>query len=99
MQVTNIYDVAKELIGYFNPGSGVSIKIQLKKEQKKYKIKIMGVGNDGSLFMKQSILKFNIVTAGYTKFLSLIVINSSKTILYIDSHIEQILIEDNTSEE
>lgn len=99
MHVTNIYDSSKELIGYFNPGSGVAIKTQPRKEEGKYIIKILGVGNDGSLSIKPSKLKFDTVTVGFTKILSLQVRNNSKTRLYIDFQLEQMNTEDKTQEE
>lgn len=99
MQVTNIHDATKELIGYFNPGSGVAVKAQPKKEQTKYEVRIFGVGSDGSLSIKPSKLDFDTVTVGFSKILSLTVINKSKTNLYIDFQLEQMNIEDKSLED
>ena len=97
--MTNIYDASKELIGYFNPGSGVAVKAQPKKEQTKYELRIFGVGNDGNLSIKPSKLEFDTVTVGFTKILSLVVDNKSKTNLYIDFQLEQMDIEQKSEEE
>lgn len=99
MQVTNIYDTVKELIGYHNPGSGVAIKAPPKREQSKYELRIFGVGNDGSLSVKPAKLDFDTVTVGFSKILSLVVINKSKTNLYIDFQLEQMNIEDKSQYE
>jgi hypothetical protein len=90
MQVINVYDTHKEMIGYFNPGSGIAIKAQPKREQTKYELRVFGVGNDGDLSIKPSKLDFDTVTVGFSKILSLTVINKSKTNLYIDFHLDQI---------
>jgi len=99
VQVTNIYDTTKEMIGYFNPGSGVAIKAQQKREQSKYEVRVYGVGNDGSLSIKPSKLEFDTVTVGFTKILSLTVINKSKTNLYIDFQLDQNDTEQKSEEE
>ncbi len=99
IQVTNIYDATKEMIGYFNPGSGVAIKAQPKREQSKYEARIYGVGNDGSLSIKPSKLEFDTVTVGFTKILSLTVINKSKTNLYIDFQLDQMDIGEQSPEQ
>lgn len=99
MQVTNMYDPLKELIGYFNPGSGVAVKAQPKKEQSKYEIRIFGVGSDGTLSIKPSKLDFDTVTVGFSKILSLTVINKSKTNIYIDFELEQMDMENQSLQE
>jgi hypothetical protein len=99
MQVTNIFDTTKELIGYFNPGSGVAVRAQTKKEQTKYELRIFGVGNDGNLSIKPSKLEFDTVTVGFTKILSLTVINKSKTSIYIDFQLDQINLENKKPQE
>lgn len=99
LQVTNIYDTVKELIGYFNPGSGVAIKAEPKREQSKYELRVFGVGNDGSLSVKPSKLDYDTVTVGFSKMLSLVVINKSKTNLYIDFQLEQMNIENKSEDE
>jgi hypothetical protein len=99
MQVTNIFDNTKELIGYFNPGSGVAVRAQTKKEQTKYELRIFGVGNDGNLSIKPSKLEFDTVTVGFTKILSLTVINKSKTSIYIDFQLDQINLENKKPQE
>ena len=99
MQVTNIYDTVKECIGYFNPGSGVAVKAQPRREHSKYELRIYGVGNDGSLSIKPAKLEFETVTVGFSKILALVVINKSKTNLYIDFHLEQLGLEDKSQEE
>ena len=38
MLVTNIIDKVKELIGYFNPGCGVAVKAEPKREQTKWEL-------------------------------------------------------------
>ena len=99
MQVTNIIDTVKELIGYFNPGSGVAIKAEPKREQTKYELRVFGVGNDGILSIKPSKLDYDTVTVGFSKILSLVVVNKSKTNLYIDFQLEQMNIENKSQEE
>jgi len=99
LQVTNIYDTVKERIGYFHPGSGVAIKAQPKKDQAKYELRIFGVGNDGNLSVKPEKLDFDTVTVGFSKILSLVVINKSKTNLYIDFQLEQMNLETEHEEE
>jgi hypothetical protein len=99
MQVTNIYDTHKEMIGYFNPGSGVATQAEPKREQMKYELRVFGVGNDGNLSIKPSKLDFDTVTVGFSKILCLTVINKSKTNLYIDFQLEQINIDDQSAEE
>lgn len=99
LQVTNIYDTVKQCIGYFNPGSGVAIKAQPKREQTKYELRVMGVGSDGSLSIKPKQLEFETVTVGFNKILSLVVVNKSKTDLFISFELEQIGIEDKSENE
>jgi hypothetical protein len=99
MQVTNTYDTSKDMIGYFNPGSGVAIKGHQKKEQTKYELRVFGVGNDGNVSIKPSKLDFDTVTVGFNKILSLTVINKSKTNIYIDFQLDQMNIEDKTEKE
>lgn len=99
MQVTNIFDATKELIGYFNPGSGVAIRAQTKREQTKYELRVFGVGNDGNLSIRPSKLEFDTVTVGFNKILSLTVINKSKTNIYIDFDLEQMDCEKMSSQE
>lgn len=99
MQVINIYDTVKECIGYFNPGSGVAVKAQPRKEHSKYELRIFGVGNDGDLSIKPAKLDFDTVTVGFSKILSLVVINKSKTNLYIDFQLEQIGVDDKSEME
>jgi hypothetical protein len=99
LQITNIYDTTKELIGFYNPGSGAAIKASPKLDQTKYELKIVGAGNDGSLSIKPDLLNFSTVTVGFNKNLSLIVINKSKTNLYIDFDLQQTNTENMSEEE
>ena len=78
MQVTNIIDTVNKPIGYFNPESGVTIKAEPKREQTKYEFRVFGVGNDRILSIKLSKVDFDTVTIGFSKILSLVVLNKSK---------------------
>jgi hypothetical protein len=51
LQVSSIYDVAKDKIGYYNPGSGANYKLSdaLQRKSTKYEVCIVGAGSDGSV--------------------------------------------------
>jgi hypothetical protein len=86
LQVSSIYDVAKDKIGYYNPGSGANYKLSdaLQRKSTKYEVCIVGAGSDGSVKISPTQLDFGTVTAGFTKVLSITIFNKSQCNINID---------------
>lgn len=52
LNVKNLFDHAKNEVGYFNPGSGISMQSSINQERLvaiKKSIQIIGAGNDGTI--------------------------------------------------
>lgn len=83
----SIFDMAKNTIGFFNPGSGTQMSardlaegcMNLRKD-----IQILGAGNDGSIKISPLNLDFGTITVGFAKTLSVVVTNESNCNLYIE---------------
>lgn len=76
---TNIYDNIKDLIGFYNPGSGVMQKSALRTTKSlkdsvpqtvRYDLEIIGAGSDGILSISPKDLDFGTITVGFSKTLS-----------------------------
>jgi hypothetical protein len=77
---TNFYDQIKNLIGFYNPGSGVMQKTsktifnqtsnQVKDITARYDLEIIGAGSDGIITISPKDLDFGTITVGFSKTLS-----------------------------
>lgn len=77
--VSNMYDHVKNLIGFYNPGSGVmqraskAILNQTKTSKDstvRYELEIIGAGSDGVVSISPKDLDFGTITVGFSKTLS-----------------------------
>lgn len=87
MLVTSILESSKNALTA--TAKKTAMKTLSKQEHTKYELRVFGVGSDGSLSVKPNKLDYGTVTVGFSKILSLVVINKSKTNLYIDFQLEQ----------
>ena len=99
----NIYDNIKDLIGFYNPGSGVMQRTGKKSFKDtgipatvRYDLEIIGAGSDGVISISPQDLDFGTITVGFSKTLAVQVINKSNCNLYIELKMSQ-KIEDDTS--
>lgn len=76
---SNFYDHIKDLIGFYNPGSGVMQKTAIKTMKSlegstpstiRYDLEIIGAGSDGILSISPKDLDFGTITVGFSKTLS-----------------------------
>lgn len=88
---TNFYDHVKNLIGFYNPGSGVMQRraaLEHTKSSKdttiRYDLEIIGAGSDGVISISPKNLDFGTITVGFSKTLSVQVVNKSNCNLYIE---------------
>ena len=103
----NICDHIKNMIGFYNPGSGLlqaTNRNSLTKSLKdspyqaiRYDLEIIGAGSDGIISISPQQLDFGTITVGFSKTLSVVVINKSNTNLYVELKMGQ-KIEENTKE-
>ena len=103
---TNFYDHLKELVGFYNPGSGLmktggsmikSTKALPSVPQTvRYDIEIIGAGSDGVLTLSPKDIDFGTITVGFAKTMSVTVINKSNCNLYIELKMAQRVEEDGT---
>jgi hypothetical protein len=102
----NIYDHVKNMIGFYNPGSG-TMQRQGKSQTKflqdqsqytvRYDLEIIGAGSDGLITINPKNIDFGTITVGFAKTLSVEVINKSNCNLYVELKMAQ-KIEDNAKE-
>ena len=102
---TNLYDQLKEVVGFYNPGSGLmrTSGATLKKSLKdstpqtvRYDVEIIGAGSDGILTLSPKDIDFGTITVGFAKTMSVTVINKSNCNLYIELKMAQRMDEDGT---
>ena len=87
MHIKNLYDHAKHAVGFFNPGSGLSLTGKATEEgiiSIKKSIQIIGAGNDGNIEISPQLLDFGTITVGFGKTLSIVITNKSNCNLYIE---------------
>jgi hypothetical protein len=89
----NLYDHLKEIVGFYNPGSGLmrtSNKSITNKSLTKdpavvrYDIEIIGAGSDGVLTLSPKDLDFGTITVGFAKTMQVTVVNKSNCNLFIE---------------
>lgn len=86
----NYFEQSKNYVGFYNPGSGLSLQASNMPGQftgcvttMRREIYIVGAGSDGCLQISPSILDFGAVTVGFTKTLQLNITNKSNCAMYI----------------
>jgi len=96
LYASNVYDVQRDMIGYYNPGSGVSqrktqqslISTQSVKNSTaktvRYELEVIGAGSDGYIDITPKQLDFGTITVGFAKTLSVQILNKSTCNLYIE---------------
>ncbi len=94
------------MIGFYNPGSGVMEKTQQKtlgstiagnnepSQAVKYELEIIGAGSDGIMSIRPKSLDFGTITVGFSKTLSVVVVNKSNCNLYVELKMSQKIEED-----
>jgi hypothetical protein len=108
----NLFDNLKELVGFYNPGSGMLRATGGLKTTKsfggslvpatgspqtvRYDIEVIGAGSDGVLSLNPKDLDFGTITVGFAKTLSVTVINKSNCNLFIELKTAQRVEEDGT---
>lgn len=87
----NLYDRVKHHVGFFAPGSGLSLThtasnmgnedgiVQIRKA-----IQIIGAGSDGTIQISPAKLDFGTITVGESKTLSIILTNSASCNLFVE---------------
>jgi hypothetical protein len=89
----HLYDHLKEIVGFYNPGSGLlrasgkSTKNLTEKGNNstiRYDIEIVGAGSDGVLSLSPKDIDFGTITVGFSKTMSVTVVNKSNCNLYIE---------------
>jgi hypothetical protein len=76
----NLYDNVKDMIGYYNPGSGLINKGHAQKslvstssllipdaKMIRYELEVIGAGSDGMISLNPKDLDFGTITVGFTK--------------------------------
>ena len=96
---SNLYDHLKELVGFYNPGSGLlrasggykstrslgdTAHPKANSQTIRYDIEIIGAGSDGVLSLSPKDIDFGTITVGFAKTMSVTVINKSNCNLYIE---------------
>ena len=96
---SNLYDHLKELVGFYNPGSGMlrasggykstrsladTAHPKANSQTIRYDIDIIGAGSDGVLCLSPKDIDFGTITVGFAKTMSVTVINKSNCNLYIE---------------
>jgi|LauGreDrversion4_2_1035121.scaffolds.fasta_scaffold23832_3 hypothetical protein len=102
----NLYDHLRELVGFYNPGSGLmrangGMKTTMKSIKDspatiRYDIEIIGAGSDGVLSLSPKDIDFGTITVGFAKTMSVTVINKSNCNLFIELKMAQRMEEDGT---
>lgn len=94
----NLYDSIKNSVGYFNPGSGLTLTsnfntsggamestLKLNRAVNSGKsMQIVGAGSDGMISISPDNLDFGTITASFSKTLSVVITNKSSCNLYIE---------------
>ena len=84
----NLFDQVKSTIGFFSPGSGLTLTQEnvqgLPVPKSNKSITIIGAGSDGLIEISPLNLDFGTITVGFTKTLSVVISNKSKCNLYIE---------------
>lgn len=85
----NLFDRVKHQVGFFNPGSGLTLTGPNKNSDEgitviKQAIQIIGAGNDGSIEISPQKLDFGTITVGESRTLSIVLTNKSSCNLFID---------------
>ena len=94
----NLFDVVKNSVGFFAPGSGLTLTqlhnqstlsmMQQSANSSKF-VQIVGAGADGMISISPENLDFGTITVGYTKTLSVTITNKSDCNLYIQLQMKQ----------
>jgi len=102
----NLYDHLRELVGFYNPGSGLmrangGMNTTMKSIKDspatiRYDIEIIGAGSDGVLSLSPKDIDFGTITVGFAKTMSVTVINKSNCNLFIELKMAQRMEEDGT---
>jgi hypothetical protein len=90
----NTFDQIRNLVGFYNPGSGL-LQRNMKTQSMmsiaenapstiRYDVEIIGAGSDGVITISPKSLDFGTITVGFSKTLSIQVINKSNCNLYIE---------------
>lgn len=99
----NLYDSIKNSVGYFAPGSGLTLTnnfnssggamestLMMNKSVNSGKsIQIVGAGSDGMISISPDNLDFGTITASFSKTLSVVITNKSSCNLYIELRMTQ----------
>ena len=86
----NMYDHAKDSIGFYNPGSGVQKALQnVQKDIQRYDFEIVGAGSDGFVQIEPKHIDFGTITVGFAKTLSIQIKNKSSANLYVELRMAQ----------
>lgn len=93
----NLYDRVKHHVGFFNPGSGLSLTqtnpastsaLQSGEQegtvQIRKAIQIIGAGSDGHIAIAPAKLDFGTITVGESKTLSIVLTNSASCNMFVD---------------
>ena len=85
--ISSLYDHLKELVGFYNPGSGLlrsSSKPASKDAVVRYEVEVIGAGSDGVLSLSPKDIDFGTITVGFAKTMAVTVVNKSTCNLYIE---------------
>jgi hypothetical protein len=88
----NIYDHLKNSIGFYNPGSGLLTKQDVKNQAtsnannmfKKYTLEIIGRGSDGIIQIQPHNVNFGTITVGFNKTMEATVYNRSNCNIFVE---------------
>lgn len=94
LSVVSTYDLSKDQIGYFNPGSGAAPGIEeLGQPRKYYEVQVVGAGSDGQLRITPRGLEFGTVKVDFEKKLIFQLHNRAHCNIYVslsfEAHEEQ----------
>lgn len=90
MFAKNLFDRVKHQVGFFNPGSGLTLTDQTGSVQDdgivsiREAIQIIGAGNDGSIEISPSKLDFGTITVGESRTLSILLTNKGSCNLFVE---------------
>ena len=85
--ISSLYDHLMELVGFYNPGSGLlrsSSKPASKDAVVRYEVEVIGAGSDGVLSLSPKDIDFGTITVGFAKTMAVTVVNKSTCNLYIE---------------
>ena len=103
----NLFDHVKSAVGFFAPGSGLTLthmnnQSQLSLMQQSQGstkcVQIVGAGADGMISISPETLDFGTITVGYSKTLSVTITNKSNCNLYIELKMVQAAGEKNSQD-